>query len=96
MVPSIYSVSVDFSTEERHPQLAYVVNHDNFSIRISKSGHGKMIRGLDKRDFEGGWIFLDQSKITFYSGSVGEVTKNREEVRDAVCHTLGRHLRRVD
>jgi len=68
-------------------QLVYAVNHDNFEIIISNSGHGKIVKGKDKRDYEGGWIFLNR-KITYYSGTLGEVTVRREEVKESILNFL--------
>jgi hypothetical protein len=47
------------------PQLAYAVNPETFTVIISKSGHGKIMRSYDKHDFEGGWIFPPKGKISF-------------------------------
>lgn len=70
------------------PQLAYAVNTVNMDIMVSRSGHGKLMRGRDKHDYEGGWIFPRQGKITFYSGTLGRVS-DEHGVRQAIVQALG-------
>lgn len=96
-----YEVRLDFILEDirEEIQLAYAINNDTFDIIISKSGHDKIMRksGLDKHSFSGGWIFIKQEKITFYSGSLGRVKpKHRKLIVDAICNTLKMHLRVVN
>ena len=96
-----YEVRLDFILENirEEKQLAYAVNTEAFNIIISKSGHDKIMRksGLNKHSFSGGWIFLKQEKITFYSGSLGKVKpKHRKLIVDAVCNALKMHLRIVN
>lgn len=45
----------------------------------------------NKHAFEGGWIFPAEGKISFYSGSLGEVT-DKDSVKDAIEATLRVHL----
>lgn len=94
---ALYDITLDIDVKEARTaqQLAFAVCHDNFTIRISKSGHGKITRGLDRHDFEGGWVFPRDRKITFYSGSLGEVRSNRQDVKDDISEYLGVHLRIV-
>ncbi|PIT88480.1 MAG: hypothetical protein COU29_01710 [Candidatus Magasanikbacteria bacterium CG10_big_fil_rev_8_21_14_0_10_36_32] len=96
---SPYEVRKSFELEgvnlKKIDQLAYAVNKDNFVVTVAKSGHGKMTRDKDRRDLEGGWIFPKQGKITFYSGTLGEVS-DKENVRLAIELALGMNLRIAD
>ena len=84
---------------KNYKQIAFAVNLENFNIILSKSGHSTIMRkfGYDKRDFEGGWIFPGERKITFYSGTLGEVSKKqRQLIADAISNKLEINLRMVD
>jgi hypothetical protein len=85
-------IAGDPKTLRSAPQLAYAVNTTNMDILVSRSGHGKLMRGRDKHDYEGGWIFPKQGKITFYSGTLGRVY-DEQGVRQAIVQALGFPLR---
>lgn len=70
-------------------QLAFIVNLDTFNIFISRSGHPTLLRDRDKRDYHGGWVFINQSKITFNSGSLGHIPPKWKE---ALCNSLSNYL----
>ncbi len=78
-----------------HDQLAFAVNLETFDIIIGRSGHGKLLRGRDKRDWAGGWIFRGQGKITFYSGTLGSVDHYRDLIADCLINHLRQPLRLV-
>ncbi|MFC1678167.1 hypothetical protein ACFLZ9_00340 [Patescibacteria group bacterium] len=90
--PPTYEVDIskNIRTEDIHqiPQLAYVVNPETYKIIITRSGHAKTLRSYDKRDFQGGWIFPRQGKITFYSGTLGEA-KDQDQIKWAIEGALG-------
>lgn len=69
-------------------QLAFAVNQNNFEIVVGRSGHYTLMRSRDKHDYEGGWIFLKQAKISFYSGALGAVSKNQDLIVDALITAL--------
>ena len=77
---------------EMLPQLAYAVDLESGNILVGKSGHAKLVRGKNKHDFEGGWIFPRQNKVTFYSGFLGNVS-NTDFVAYALSDALGIRLR---
>jgi hypothetical protein len=86
---SLYDISLSPELEvlsakeiSKLTQLAYAVNPESYTIIVSKSGHGKIMRNYDKHDFEGGWLFPLDKKITFYSGYLGEVS-DKDKVKDA-------------
>lgn len=85
------SPELDGLNLKKIPQLAYAVNPETFAIIISKSGHAKIMRSYDKHDFEGGWIFPVNGKISFYSGYLGEV-KDKDNVKNAIETSLGLNL----
>lgn len=89
------SVELEGINLKKIAQLAYIVDKDSFVVTINKSGHGKMTRGKDRRDLEGGWIFPKQGKITFDSGTLGEVG-DKANVRSAIEMSLGMNLRAVE
>lgn len=78
----------------KQDQLAYVVNPDNFTITMSRSGHNKIVRGEEGVGLEGGWLFPLKGKITFYCGALGWVSdENKEIVQKAIEKKMQKNLR---
>lgn len=91
--PELVSSGVNRTNAKKQTQLAYAYNTNNEKIIISNQGHAAIVRGKDKSEFEGGWIFPKQGKIQFYSGSLGHVSKeNRESVKSAIENYLGTYF----
>ena len=77
---------------QRVKQLAYVVDVDTLDILVGVSGHGKLTRGRSKHGLEGGWIFPTQDKLTFYSGTLGNVS-DKSGVSVALSNALHMYFR---
>ena len=80
-----------------HVQLAFIADTTTFTLRISRSGHNKLLRehGLEWRDCVGGWIFVDQGKIVFNSGTLGRGSDHSDSIKDAIERRMKRHFREV-
>jgi len=94
MNPYYVYIAVKTNNIREEEQLTYVVNRTNFKISIERSGHAKVTRHLDKADYEGGWLFPRQEKITFNSGTFGMVT-DKILVKHAIENALQLNLRSV-
>jgi hypothetical protein len=72
-------------------QLAFAFNPESKRLIIDRSGHASMIRkfNLDRRDYQGGWLFPKQGKITFYSGTLGHV---EEQYQYDVASIISQHI----
>jgi len=79
----------------RMPQLSFALNTKTGDLIIGRSGHGKLTRGADKHDYEGGWIFPPDNKVVFYSGTLGTVT-DQDGVLSALESALGTSLEPTD
>lgn len=65
-------------------QLAFAVNHSTETILVGQSGHATMMRGRDKHEWEGGWIFRSKGQVVLACGWLGHVTTNREDIEAAL------------
>lgn len=94
---SVYLVQSELEEEipfKEYDQLAYVVNQNNYTIIVSRSGHDTILRDRCKRDYEGGWIFPKKKKITFYSGTLGEVyPEDQIKVKESIENYFRVNLR---
>jgi len=92
----VYEVSY---LEEKKPkkfkQLAFVVDQERFVIYIGHSGHLTLLKYRDRHDFEGGWIFIKSRKVTPYSGSLGKITQNFDEILSSLEKCLQIPLRKI-
>lgn len=72
-------------------QLTFAVNHDLGKIILDNKGHAALAReyGIDRRDYEGGYIFLNQNKITFNSGAMSPVSRNWSGITSDISGYLG-------
>lgn len=73
-------------------QLAFAFSMKSWDLILSESGHGKITRNKDERDFVGGWVWPNKGKITFSCGALGQVP---DEFQYGVQGAIENHLREV-
>jgi hypothetical protein len=55
-------------------KIAYCFSSDQLLLLVSNSGHGKILRGRDKHDFDfGGWCDLKTGRLWPTNGTVSRV-----------------------
>ena len=77
-------------------QLAFVLDEDSWTIWISRSGHGAILReaGLSKRDCRGGWVRPQDGRVSGNSGLLGGLQSTTMlQVADALGQFLGIQFR---
>jgi len=96
IVPSVEDITIEELTDIiLDKKIAYCFGPDNWTLLVSHSGHGKMLRGRAGRwSYCGGWAELSKGRIWDRSGSVKNVPREyRELVRKAFEMHYGVTLR---
>ena len=72
-------------------RVAFCFNSSSWTLLVSNSGHGRILRGRDRRDFDfGGWCDLRTSRLWPTNGTVSNVPG---KWLDAVQWDLENHFR---
>ena|SRR6185436_15098187 len=88
--PSLIAVQEIGSIEPRS-KVAFCFSTTSWDLLVSNSGHGTILRGRDKRDFEfGGWCDLKTGRLWPTNGTVSNVPA---KWLDAVQGALENHFR---
>lgn len=93
-IQTMYTVKTQVPYKELRnaTQLSYIVHYPTYTVTIAKSGHATLIRGLDKDQFSGGWLFPKGGKVTTFSGTLNHLTLDKEEILDTIMTYLGKRL----
>jgi hypothetical protein len=94
-----YEVRTVGEIPKKAVQLAFVLDDDSWTIWISRSGHGAILReaGLTAHNCRGGWVRPVQGRISGDSGLLGGVRRrDLLSVADAIGRVLGTQLRLGD
>jgi hypothetical protein len=68
-------------TVQPRSKIAYCFSSDQLLLLVSNSGHGNILRGRDKRDFDyGGWCDLKSGRLWPTNGTVSAVPPTWREV----------------
>lgn len=93
---SLYEVKSIGELPKKAIQLAFVLDEESWTIWISRSGHGAILRdaGLSKRNCCGGWVRPLDGRVSGDSGLLGGVKhKTMMQVADAIGQFLGIQFR---
>lgn len=76
-------------------KIAYCFSPELLLLLVSNSGHGKILRGRDRRDFDyGGWCDLKTGRLWPTNGTVSNVPPRwREVIEGALVAHFKRPLR---
>ena len=78
-------------------QLAFVLDEESWTIWVSRSGHGAIIReaGLEKRNCLGGWVRPLDGLVSGDSGLLSGIRRRKTmlQVVDAIGQFLGVQFR---
>lgn len=84
-------------TNDLTGQIAFAFNENTWNLLLSNSGHGKITRDKDKRDFVGGWIFLNDEKISFNTGSLANPDSDQQQmIENAISGHFSKPFRIVN
>ena len=67
-------------------KIAYCFSEDSWTLLVSHSGHGKMLRGRSKQEYgSGGWAELKKGRIWDTNGTISNVPPRwRDPVKEAL------------